>query len=122
MTNVYRDQQKFMKACEQTTGKYNSEQYELYCKLIDEEYTEFKTALADADRVEQLDALIDMIVVIVGALHSGGFDGEAAWKEVMGSNFSKIDNLTGKVRKREDGKILKPTGWSPPNLKPFVGE
>jgi hypothetical protein len=24
------------------------------------------------------------------------------------------------VRKREDGKVLKPTGWTPPNLTPFV--
>lgn len=122
MANVFRDQQKFMKACDQRVGKYDKEQYELYCKLITEEYGEFQAALANADRVEQVDALIDMIVVIVGALHSGGFDAEGAWKEVMGSNLSKIEPLTGKVRKREDGKVLKPVGWSPPNLKPFVGE
>ena len=122
MTNVFRDQQKFMKACEQHTGKYNEEQYKLYIKLIEEEFTEFKQALEQADKVEQLDALIDMMVVIVGAIHSAGFDGEGAWKEVMGSNLSKIEPLTGKVRKREDGKVLKPTGWMPPNIKPFVGE
>ena len=27
---------------------------------------------------------------------------------------------TGKVRKREDGKVLKPVGWAPPDLAPFV--
>jgi predicted HAD superfamily Cof-like phosphohydrolase len=111
-----------MKACEQTTGKYNEEQYKLYIKLIEEEFGEFKTALDTSDKVEQLDALIDMIVVIVGALHSAGFDGEGAWKEVMGSNFAKIDKLTGKVRKREDGKVLKPTNWMPPQLAQFTGD
>jgi predicted HAD superfamily Cof-like phosphohydrolase len=49
-----------------------------------------------------------------------GADGEGAWNEVMRTNFAKIDSETGKVRKREDGKVLKPEGWSPPNLKPYI--
>jgi predicted HAD superfamily Cof-like phosphohydrolase len=51
-----------------------------------------------------------------------GADAEGAWKEVMRTNFAKIDKETGKVRKREDGKVLKPLGWEPPNLKPFVSK
>jgi hypothetical protein len=38
----------------------------------------------------------------------------------MATNFAKIDRETGKVRKREDGKVLKPTGWHPPVLSPFL--
>jgi hypothetical protein len=38
----------------------------------------------------------------------------------MGTNFAKIDKETGKVRKREDGKVLKPLGWTPPELTPFI--
>ena len=49
-----------------------------------------------------------------------GADVEGAWKEVIGTNFAKIDSETGKVRKREDGKVLKPVGWTPPNLEPYV--
>ena len=121
MTNAFRDQEKFMKACGQTTDDYNESQYKLYCDLIDEEFNdEFKHALATNDRVEQLDALIDILVVTIGAIHSGGFDAEGAWKEVMATNFAKIDKETGKVRKREDGKVLKPIGWVPPELKQFV--
>ena len=121
MTNAFRDQEKFMKACGQTIDSYNETQYKLQCDLIDEEYNdEFKTALANNDRVEQLDALIDILVVTIGAIHSGGFDAEGAWKEVMNTNFAKIDKETGLVRKREDGKVLKPVGWVPPNLKPFI--
>jgi hypothetical protein len=38
----------------------------------------------------------------------------------VNSNFAKIDRETGKVRKREDGKVLKPLGWTAPNLEPYV--
>jgi hypothetical protein len=38
----------------------------------------------------------------------------------MATNFAKIDRETGKVRKREDGKVLKPQGWTAPNLAPFL--
>lgn len=123
MTNAFRDQEKFMKSCDQSVGEYNESQYKLYCDLIEEEFNdEFKSAVATGDRVEQLDALIDILVVTIGAIHSGGFDAEGAWKEVMKTNFAKIDKDTGKVRKREDGKVLKPVGWVPPNLESFVNK
>jgi predicted HAD superfamily Cof-like phosphohydrolase len=50
-----------------------------------------------------------------------GADAEGAWKEVMKTNFAKIE-ADGKVRKREDGKVLKPIGWMPPELAPFVSK
>ena len=120
MTNPFRDQEKFMKACDQTVGEFNESQYKLYLDLMEEEWKELQEALANNDRVEQLDALLDFIVVTTGALHSGGFDGAAGWKEVMSTNFAKVDKDTGKVRKREDGKVLKPVGWVAPDLTPFV--
>jgi predicted HAD superfamily Cof-like phosphohydrolase len=51
-----------------------------------------------------------------------GADAEGAWKEVMSTNFAKVDKETGKVVKREDGKVLKPDGWTPPNLRPFLNK
>ena len=119
--NTFRDQEKFMKACDQTTEEFNQEQFDLYVNLIDEEYNdELKAAIAAGDRKEMLDALLDIMVVTAGAIHSMGADGEGGWKEVMKTNFAKIDKETGKVRKREDGKVLKPVGWVPPDLEPFV--
>ena len=120
MTNPFRDQEKFMRACDQSVGELNAEQYKLYLALMDEEWKELKAALLMEDRVEQLDALLDFIVVTIGAIHSGGFDGEGAWREVMATNLAKIDRETGKVRKREDGKVLKPVGWTAPDLEPFL--
>lgn len=120
MTNPFRDQEKFMKACDQTVEDWNMSQFNLYVNLIDEEVKELKEAINNCDNVEVIDALTDILVVTIGALHSAGADAEGAWKEVMKTNFAKIDKETGKVRKREDGKVLKPVGWVPPDLKPFV--
>jgi predicted HAD superfamily Cof-like phosphohydrolase len=120
MTNPFRDQEKFMRACDQSVDKFNELQYAMYIKLIDEEHQELLEATLSDDRVEQLDALIDILVVTIGAIHSAGFDAEGAWKEVMKTNFTKVDHDTGKVRKREDGKVLKPVGWKSPELAQFI--
>ena len=117
MTNPFRDQEKFMRACDQSTDVMNESQYTMYRNLIAEEFRELQEA---HDMEAELDALIDILVVTTGALHSAGFDGEGAWKEVMRTNFAKIDKDTGKVRKREDGKVLKPVGWTAPNMVPFL--
>ena len=117
MSNPFRDQEKFMRACEQTVGEFNEAQYQLYCNLISEEFEEL---IASKTKVDDLDALIDILVVTIGAIHSLGADAEGAWKEVMSTNFAKIDKQTGRVRKREDGKVLKPAGWAPPDLEQFV--
>ena len=120
MTNPFRDQEKFMRACDQHTSAYSISQYKMYLSLIDEEHQELLEAVEADNLVEQLDALIDILVVTIGAIHSAGFDGEGAWKEVMATNFAKVDRETGRVRKREDGKVLKPQGWTPPDLKGYL--
>jgi predicted HAD superfamily Cof-like phosphohydrolase len=118
--NPFCDQENFMKACDQTVGSFNNQQLKLYLKLIKEEYEELYHANLEDNRVEMLDALIDILVVTIGAVHSMGADAEGAWNEVMQTNFAKIDKETGKVKKREDGKVLKPTGWVPPNLAQYI--
>jgi predicted HAD superfamily Cof-like phosphohydrolase len=115
--SVFLDQAVFMRACDQTVGKLNPDQYQMYCNLIREEFNEL---CASRTAEDDLDALIDILVVTVGAIHSLGADGQGAWNEVMHTNFAKIDQQTGKVRKREDGKVLKPEGWKPPELKKFL--
>jgi predicted HAD superfamily Cof-like phosphohydrolase len=115
--NPFLDQQVFMLACGQTTGIENVEQYKLYYNLIKEEVQELEDSTT---RVDDVDALIDILVVTIGALQSIGVDVEGAWKEVVRSNMAKIDPETGKVRKREDGKVLKPEGWTPPELEQFL--
>ena len=117
MTNPFFDIERFGSACDQEPSEAN---YKMYLTLIDEEVGELVEAVAANDKVEQLDALIDILVVTMGAIRAGGFDGEGAWREVMATNFAKIDKDTGKVRKREDGKVLKPEGWKAPELGQFI--
>lgn len=118
--NPFVDQARFMQASGQTTGGFNEEQFNLYTRLIAEEVDELWEANADADRVACLDALVDIMVVTIGAMHSLGADAAGAWTEVMRTNLAKIDPDTGAVRRRADGKILKPEGWQPPVLDPFL--
>ena len=120
MSNPFLDQSRFMRACNQTVGAWNETQFNLYTSLIQEEVDELWTANSAADPKECLDALIDILVVTVGAIHSLGADGEGAWNEVMRTNFAKIDPATGRVNKREDGKVLKPEGWTPPELEQYI--
>lgn len=121
MTNPFADQAKFMAACDQSVGDPSAiKQYEMYYGLIKEEVAELMQAHSEGNKVEQLDALIDILVVTIGAIHSMGAQGEGAWNEVMRTNFAKIDQETGKVRKRDDGKVLKPEGWQPPKLDQFL--
>jgi len=120
MTNPFADQAKFMTACDQTVDIPNKDQFNMYLGLIEEEAEELNDAIRNNDPVEALDALIDILVVTIGAIHSMGANAEGAWNEVMRTNFAKIDPVTGKVRKREDGKVLKPADWSPPDLVPYM--
>jgi len=117
MTNPFKDIETFGTACDQPPSEAN---YKMYLDLIREETDELEEAIQDNDKVEQLDALIDILVVTMGAVRAAGWDGEGAWKEVMDTNFAKIDPTTNKVIKRADGKVLKPEGWKAPELAQFI--
>ena len=107
----------FQQACDQKPSEDNAV---LYRKLINEEYSEFIEAYQQNDEIEQLDACMDMIWVILGFCHMKKYDVVGAWNEVVKTNMAKVDPLTGKVRRREDGKILKPEGWKPPDMTRFT--
>jgi predicted HAD superfamily Cof-like phosphohydrolase len=124
MSKVFTDVTVFLKAVGQETPAFAqstvSDQAELYKKLIIEEYSEFIEADINNDDVERIDACFDMMWVIVGYMKSRGWDCETIWDEGAKSNLSKIDPVSGLVKRREDGKILKPEGWQPPNFTKFV--
>jgi predicted HAD superfamily Cof-like phosphohydrolase len=120
MSKVFTDVQVFMTAASQTTAENNPTQSQLYKNLIKEEVSEFWEAVETSDDVEEIDACFDMIWVIVGYMLSRGWDCEKIWDEGALSNLKKIDKTTKKVLRREDGKVLKPEGWQPPNFSKFV--
>ena len=124
MSKVFTDVAVFLKAVGQETPSVPqqtvSDQAQLYKKLIKEEVEEFWEAEAASDDVEEIDACFDMMWVIIGYMKSRGWDCEQIWDEGAKSNLSKIDPVTGFVKRREDGKILKPEGWQPPDFTKFV--
>jgi predicted HAD superfamily Cof-like phosphohydrolase len=109
------DVAKFMYACDQNASDYGP-QANLYLKLIEEEYKELQYAFGNRDMVEIADACADLKWVIEGLEHTLKIPQQAVWDEVARSNLAKIDSVTGKVIKREDGKVLKPDGWTPPDI------
>jgi predicted HAD superfamily Cof-like phosphohydrolase len=124
MTKVFTDVSVFLKAVGQEIPSVPqqtvSEQAQLYKTLIKEEVAEFWEAESVGDDAEEIDACFDMMWVIVGYMKSRGWDCEKIWDEGAKSNLSKIDPVTGKVKRREDGKILKPDNWEPPYFGKFV--
>lgn len=68
--------------------------------------------------IDALDAITDILYVLLGTAHAYGLGDkvEAAFNEVHRSNMTKV-MPDGKVMKRDDGKIIKPDTYEPPNLK-----
>lgn len=125
-TCIFADQKAFMEASGQ---KVSATTVDLYSTLVTEEEGELRNAISSyfialhdgeditAPAIEVADGCIDLIYVTIGLLHAMGFNPRLLWNEVHRSN---IDKFRDGIRRREDGKILKPEGWTPPNLRPLV--
>ena len=87
--------------------------------LIEEELDELHYAIDNKDMVEIADALGDLLYVVYGAGHAFGIDLDECFKEIHASNMSKL-GPDGKPIKREDGKVLKPDTFFPPDLKSIL--
>jgi predicted HAD superfamily Cof-like phosphohydrolase len=83
--------------------------------LLVEEVGEFADATTARDIVAIADALADIVYVAYGAAVTYGIDLDAALREVHRSNMSKLDEH-GKPVYREDGKVLKSTRYTPPDI------
>jgi hypothetical protein len=96
---------------------------ELRAELIKEEVARelfpalqrFATAQSLENLTEVADALVDSVYVLLGCAVAMELPWDALWKEVHDSNMRKV-HKDGTVHRREDGKILKPEGWKPPDL------
>ena len=95
---------------------------EMRIKLLREEVEEYAEAARAGDMVEVLDALADFGYILAGTIINHGMQHiyDDAFNEVHRSNMAKL--VDGKVIRREDGKVLKPEGWQPPQLAQFLEE
>lgn len=122
---------KFMIACsEERNAKpgFNAKTG-LWVKLVREEFTELFDALDNAAQTGDpnhyasvLDGVCDLVWVAIGLAHNMGLPFDAAFEEVRVTNMAKVDPVTGRVARREDGKILKPAGWTPPDILSIIQE
>jgi len=93
---------------------------ELRIKLLTEEVQEYAEAARTGDLVEVLDALADIGYILAGTIINHGMQHifDEAFDEVHRSNMAKL--VDGKVLRREDGKVMKPEGWTPPQLARYL--
>lgn len=148
MNNFFSDVETFMKIAGQLDSDraFNTRQIALYIGLQLEELGEkleacgfspaspvvnmlhdtsasFKAGMFDnmvmkANREELLDADIDLAWVTIGSALSQGADVQGAAEEVSRANLAKFPN--GIAIRDENGKVVKPAGWTGPNIKSFV--
>jgi predicted HAD superfamily Cof-like phosphohydrolase len=119
MKNVLADVKAFHEACDVpilATPTLPEERLKLRMDILEEEVREFREAIEARDIVQTADALADIIYVAAGAALEFGIPLERVWAEVHRSNMAKRDPETGKVRRRDDGKVLKPEGWTGPDI------
>ena len=83
--------------------------------LLTEEFREYCEAESADEMTEIADALGDMMVIIAGTALEYGIPLDEVLAEIMRSNHDKFPG--GKVTRRDDGKILKPEGWTPPDVE-----
>lgn len=97
-------------------GFPSPERTELRKRLISEEHDELFEALYTGDLVKVADGIADLIYVLIGTALEFGIPIRGVFSEVQRSNISKV-GPDGKPIVREDGKVLKPEGWRPPDIK-----
>lgn len=96
-------------------------------KLIQEEYEEVTEALGELTAVLQANEptdvtnwvheLADLLYVTYGAILACGVDADAVFAEVHRANLSKAGGP-----RRADGKLLKPPGWQPANVREVINQ
>lgn len=121
MQSVLEDVRRFARA----TGRYIGttpnflpwDQEQARVDLITEEYRELLEALKDGDIVEAADAIADLIYVAVFLAIGMGIPLDKVWREVQDSNMAKLDQNGNAIIDPSTGKVMKPEGWQPPNIK-----
>lgn len=99
------------------TPIYDKKIAKLRVSLLQEELNELAEALEQEDIIEIADAIIDINYLLLGTALYAGLQNhfEDIFNEVHRSNMTKLP-IDGKIIYREDGKILKPKNFEPPNI------
>lgn len=88
---------------------------QLRVRLIQEEFDELQEAMSAKNLPAVAKELADLLYVVYGTAVSYGVDMDPVFREVHRSNLSKVGGY-----KREDGKWVKPTTYSPADVGPLL--
>ena len=94
----------------------NVDRMTLRLSLIHEEVSELDVAAREQDITGIADGIADAIYVLIGMALEYGIPIEEVFNEVHRSNMTKVWQ-DGSVRRRSDGKILKPPTYSPADIE-----
>ena len=90
-------------------------------RMIDEAKSIPKMSVSPNDShelvAEQGDAFVDIWYYSLNCMAKKGVNLSKIFDLVHNANMAKRDPSTGKFLKRDDGKIIKPKGWRPPDIK-----
>lgn len=120
MTNKMLEQVKEFNANLDSPGWLSSskELDKLLVKMIEEEVKELRDAV-EANHIEEVvDALCDILYTTLGAVVRWDIGIEEAFNRVHTSNMSKL--VDGYFLKNEDGKVIKPDSYQPPNFEGVI--
>jgi len=119
MSNMYQDVKEFQTAVGQNVGETpafpDGPERALRMKLLEEEFNEYQQGEYKNDLENIAKELADIIYIVCGTAVSYGIPLDKVFDAVHASNMAKL--VDGKPVRRADGKILKPEGWTPPDIK-----
>jgi len=94
----------------------SSEDLQLRAIITRNEFeNEYLPALLSGDIKRIADDGVDMIYFIIGTFINYGIDPQPIWDAVQAANMAKMPP-DGIPLKDQYGKVLKPTGWVPPDI------
>jgi len=88
-------------------------------KMVLEEFEELKSAFHARDLVDVADGAADLIWVVFQLCIRLGIYLPPVWDEVAKTNMAKLND--GKPILK-DGKIQKPEGWKPPDIRRIIAK
>lgn len=88
-------------------------------RILREDFAAYMEAEIHDDLNDIKHCLMRMMMTVFGVALHLGIPLNTVFAEVHRSNLAKVDE-TGVPKYREDGKLLKPAGWQPPDIKSIL--
>jgi predicted HAD superfamily Cof-like phosphohydrolase len=83
--------------------------------------TDIKTPSGEIETIaEQADAITDIIYYLLNGSAKAGVDIEEVFNEVHKANMAKGGKDGKSFIRNEKGKVMKPKGWTPPDIKAVI--